>query len=59
MTKAMNFQDDIHSTRFDNFRDHHESVYDLTLMQIATENCQYPELVVKPLRLELNLTLHP
>ena len=29
---------------------------DLTLMQDATENCHYPELVGEPLRLELNFT---
>ena len=29
---------------------------DLTLMQDATENCHYPELVGEPMRLELNFT---
>ena len=28
-------------------------------MQVATETCQYPELVVEPLRLELNLSSPP
>ena len=32
-------------------------MFDLTLMQDATENCHYPELVGEPLRLELNFTL--
>ena len=31
-------------------------MFDLTLMQDATENCHYPELVGEPLRLELNFT---
>ena len=31
-------------------------MFDLTSMQDATENCQYPELVGEPLRLELNFT---
>ena len=31
-------------------------VFDLTLMQDATENCHNPELVGEPLRLELNFT---
>ena len=31
-------------------------VFDLTLMQDATENCYYPELAGEPLRLELNFT---
>ena len=54
--KAMNFQDVIPSIPIDNFRDHNVLVFDLTLMQDATENCHYPELVGEPLRLELNLT---
>ena len=52
--KAMNFQDDIPSIPIDNFKDHYVLVFDLTSMQDATENCQYPELVAEPLRLELN-----
>ena len=52
--KAMNFQDDIPSVPFDNFKDHYVLVFDLTSMQDATENCHYPELVGEPLRLELN-----
>ena len=31
-------------------------MFDLTLMQAATENFQYPELVGQPLRLGLNFT---
>ena len=53
---AMNFQDDIPSNTIDNFKDHYVLVFDLTLMQDATENCHYPELVGEPLRLELNFT---
>ena len=40
----------------DNFKDHYVLVVDLTLMQDATENCHYPELVGEPLRLELIFT---
>ena len=46
--KAMNFQDDFPSIPFDNFKDHYVLVFDLTSMQDATENCQYPELVGEP-----------
>ena len=52
--KAMNFQGYIPSFLFDNFKDHYVLVFDLALMQDATENCHYPELVGEPLRLELN-----
>ena len=38
----------------DNFKVHYVLVFDLTSMQYATENCQYPELVGEPLSLELN-----
>ena len=31
-------------------------MFDLTSMQDANENCHHPELVVEPLRLELNFT---
>ena len=54
--KAMNFHDDISSIPIDNFKDNHVLVFDLTWMQDATENCHYPELVRKPLRLELYFT---
>ena len=54
--KAMNFPDDIPSIPINNFKDHYMLVFDLTSMQDATENCHYPELVVEPLRLELNFT---
>ena len=51
--KAMNFQDDIQSIPVDNFKDHYVLVFDLTSMQDATEDCQYPEVIGEPLRLEL------
>ena len=54
--KATNFQHDISSIPFDNFKDHNVLVFDLTSMQDAIEKCHYPELVGKPLRLELNFT---
>ena len=54
--KAMNFQDDIPPITYDNFKDHYVLVFDLTLMQDATEKIHYPELVGEPLRLELNFT---
>ena len=50
----MNFQDDTPSIPIDDFKDHYVLVFDLTSMQDATENCHYHELVVEPLRLELN-----
>ena len=52
----MNLQDDIPSIPFDNFEDHFLLVFDLTSMQVATENFHYTELVGEPLRLELNFT---
>ena len=52
----MNFQDDNPSIPIDKFKDHNVLVFDLTSMQDATENCQYPELIGEPLRLELNFT---
>ena len=55
--KAMNSQDDIPSIPIDNFKDHYVLVFDLTSMQDATENCQYPKLVGEPLRLEVNFTI--
>ena len=54
--KAMNFQDNIPSIPIDNFKDHYVLVFDLFLMQDATENCHYREQVGEPLRLELNFT---
>ena len=54
--KAMNFQDYIPSIPIENFKDHYVLVFNLTSMQDATENCQYPEQVGEPLRLELNFT---
>ena len=54
--KAMNFQDDSPSIPIHDFKDHYVLVFDLTSMQDATGNCQYPEVVGEPLRLELNFT---
>ena len=54
--KAMNFQDEIPSIPIDDFKDHHVLVFDLTSMQDATENCNNPELVGEPLKLELIFT---
>ena len=54
--EAMDFQSDIPSILFDNFKDHLVLVFDLTSMQDSSENCHYPELVREPLRLELNFT---
>ena len=54
--KAMNFQDDIPSIPIDDFKDHYVLVFDLTSMQHATENCQYPKFFGEPLRLELTST---
>ena len=51
--KAMNFQDDIPSIPVDNFNNHYVLVFDLTSMQDATEHRHYPDLIGKPLRLEL------
>ena len=51
--KAMNFQDEIPSIPVDNFKDHYVVVFDLTLMQDATEHCHYPEVIRELLRLEL------
>ena len=51
--KAMNFQDDNPSIPIDDFKDRYVLVFDVTSMQDATENCHHPELVGKPLRLEL------
>ena len=54
--KAMNFQDDIHSIPNDSSKNHNTLVFDLSSMQDASENCQYPELKREPLRLEINFT---
>ena len=54
--KTMNFQHDILSIPIDDFKDHYVLVFDLTSVQIATENCHYPELDGEPLRPELNFT---
>ena len=52
----MNFQDDTPLIPIDKFKNHHVVVFDITLIQDATENCLYPQLVVEPLMLELNFT---
>ena len=52
----MNFQDDIPSITIDDFKDHYVLAFDLTSMQVASENCHYLGLVAEPLRLELNFT---
>ena len=54
--KAVNFQDDNRSIPIDNFKDRYVLLFDLTLMQDATENCHYREFFDEPLRLELNFT---
>ena len=56
--KAMNFQDDVPSISTDALKGRYVLVFDLTSRQDAAENCHYPELVGKPLSLELNFT-HP
>ena len=48
--KAINFQDDIPSFLMNNFANHYALVFDST----SIEDCRYPELVERPLRLELN-----
>ena len=57
--KAMNFQDDIPSIPVSNFKDLYVLVFDLTSMQDATEHCHYPEIIGKPLRLELYFSSSP
>ena len=52
----MNFQGDIPLIPIDSFKNHYVLVFDLTSMQDATQNCHYPELVGKPLGVELNFT---
>ena len=54
--KAMNFQYDIPSIPVDNFKDQYVLLVDLTSMQDATGHRHYPELIGKPLRLELYLS---
>ena len=56
---AMNFHDDLPPIPIDNFKDHYVLAFDLISMQDATENCRYPELIGKPLRLELNFIESP
>ena len=52
--KAKTFRGVIPSIQVDNFEDHYVLVFDLVSMQDATQICRIPELVVEPLRLELN-----
>ena len=55
--ESKELDDDIPSIPIDNFKNHYVLVFDLTSMQdVASENCQYPEVVGEPLRLELNFT---
>ena len=54
--KAMNFHDNFSSLPLDNFKNHYVLMFDLTLMQDATEHCHYPELFREPLRLDLCLS---
>ena len=54
--KALSCHDHIPSIPNDTFEDHYVLVFGLSPMQDDTENCQYPELVGEPLRLELNFT---
>ena len=51
--KAMNFQDNIPKIPINIFKDDYVLVFDLTLIQNATEHCHYPEPIGEPLRLEL------
>ena len=46
--KVMNFQADTPSILIVHFKGHYVLVFDLTSMQDATENCQYPEPVGEP-----------
>ena len=54
--KASNFQDDFPLILIDHFKDHYVLVFDLILMQDATEQCHYPAPVAEPLRLELHFS---
>ena len=54
--KALKFQADFPAIPIDNFKDHYVFVFDLVSMQDASEKRHYPELVMEPLRLELNFT---
>ena len=49
-------KNDIPSIPIDNFEGHSVPMFDLISMQGTTENCQYAELVEKPLNLEQNFT---
>ena len=55
--KTINFQVDIPSIPSDNFENHDIIVFDLTSMQVATENFHYTELIEEPLRLRLNFVI--
>ena len=57
MTKKTNFVwEDFHSTLSVKFNDHYITVFVLTSMQDATEDCRYLELIGELLRFELNFT---
>ena len=53
----MNFQDDFSSIPIDNFKNQYILLFGLTSLQIYTGTCHNPELVEKPLRLDLNFTV--
>ena len=52
----MNSQDDIPSIFIEKLKDHHVIMFDLILLQDATENCHYSELVEKLQKSKLNFT---
>ena len=54
--KTLKFQDDIPSIAIDSFGVHYVMVFDLTLMQEATEFCLFPKPFGEPMRLKLNFT---
>ena len=53
--KAMNFQDEILSLTINNFKDHYVLVFDLTSVHDVTENCHYPELVLRTTKVRAKL----
>ena len=52
--KAMKFQEEIPSIPINIFKGHYVLVFDLTSIQDATENCNYPQLLGESLSLGLN-----
>ena len=51
--KAMNFNEEIPALPNDFFTDHYFLVFDLTSLQDAGENVQYPELIGESVRFEM------